>query len=360
MLSPAERQALYGLPDFDDFQRAEFFAFTEAERALAERRKGPVEHLHCLLQIGYFKAKNAFFNFARKRCRPRTWPFWLNVTFPANSVTLQPLAEYEQYTQRAEIAKLFGYRLWSGTDRPTLVETAALLARRDVTPTFILIEILAFLKARKIVRPGYTTLQSIISDALTAERRRLGELIEEQFGRRHECRAAEAPGARGHTVRTGRAQAGRQEFRLSDDGRGATEARRAGTVASGRQETAATAGHLATEHRLLRKPRALLYDIRSAPDEARTMPSVFAVLRLASLQADHRQPRRRLRHHMTQIEQETKETAEQAMPRAGKRQQEAPRVGRVLLLYVDEAVNDATPFGSVRSRHSRSCRRRRC
>jgi len=39
VLSQAERLALYGLPDFDDFQRAEFFAFTDAERALAERRK---------------------------------------------------------------------------------------------------------------------------------------------------------------------------------------------------------------------------------------------------------------------------------------------------------------------------------
>ena len=49
----AERLALYGLPDFDDFQRAEFFAFNEVERALAERRKGRVERLHCLLQMGH-------------------------------------------------------------------------------------------------------------------------------------------------------------------------------------------------------------------------------------------------------------------------------------------------------------------
>jgi hypothetical protein len=48
-----------------------------------------------------------------------------------------------------------------------------------VTPTFILIEILDFLGARKIVRPGHTALQTIISEALTAERRRLGQLIED-------------------------------------------------------------------------------------------------------------------------------------------------------------------------------------
>ena len=118
MLSPTERLALYGLPDFDDFQRAEFFAFTDAERTLAERRKGPVEHLHCLLQIGYFKAKNAFFNLSAQAVPPEDVAFLIERYLPGNSVTLQPLTEYEQYTQRAEIAKLFGYRLWSGTDRP--------------------------------------------------------------------------------------------------------------------------------------------------------------------------------------------------------------------------------------------------
>jgi hypothetical protein len=79
VLSQAERLALYARPDFDDFQRAEFFAFTDAERTLAERRKGPVEHLHCLVQIGYFKARTPSSTSPRKRCRSRTLSSWLNV-----------------------------------------------------------------------------------------------------------------------------------------------------------------------------------------------------------------------------------------------------------------------------------------
>ena len=179
VLSQAERLALYGLPDFDDFQRAEFFAFSKAERALAERRKGRVERLHCLLQMGYFKAKNAFFNLSAHEVPAEDVAFLVERYFPGSRVTLQPLTDYEQYAQRAEIAKLFGYRLWSGADRTALAETAASLARRDVTPTFVLIEVLGFLNARKIVRPGYTTLQTIIADALVAERRRLEQLIED-------------------------------------------------------------------------------------------------------------------------------------------------------------------------------------
>jgi hypothetical protein len=47
-----------------------------------------------------------------------------------------------------------------------------------VTPSFIGLELLGVLKDRKIVRPGYTTLQSVIGTALTVERKRLDHLVE--------------------------------------------------------------------------------------------------------------------------------------------------------------------------------------
>ena len=70
ILSETEKLALYGRPDFDDFQRAEFFAMTNAERSLALRRNGLEAQVYCLLQIGYFKAKQAFFRFSLKDVPP--------------------------------------------------------------------------------------------------------------------------------------------------------------------------------------------------------------------------------------------------------------------------------------------------
>ena len=52
---------------------------------------------------------------------------------------------------------------------------------------------------------------------------------------------------------------------------------------------------------------------------------------------------------MKQVEDATKAEAEQHFTQAlAARQREGPRVGQVLLLYVDEDLNDVTPFGSVR------------
>ncbi len=179
ILSEAEKTALYGIPDFDDFQRVEFFAMTDAERCLALQRRGIVKQVYCLLQIGYFKAKQAFFHFSLDEVPPADVAFLLQRYFPEHSLTVQPLRTNEYYVQRREIIALFSYRLWTDHDVPTLRDNATLLARTDVTPTFLLAELMVLLVGRRIVRPGYSTLQTIIRDALATERERLVKLIDE-------------------------------------------------------------------------------------------------------------------------------------------------------------------------------------
>jgi hypothetical protein len=48
-----------------------------------------------------------------------------------------------------------------------------------VTPGFVASELIVWLHEHKIIRPGYTTLQELISETLSTERRRLGDLLEE-------------------------------------------------------------------------------------------------------------------------------------------------------------------------------------
>jgi hypothetical protein len=120
ILSEAEKLALYGLPDFDDFQRVEFFAMTDAERGLALRRDCLLAQVYCLLQTGYFKAKQAFFRFSLNDVPPEDIAFLLQRYFPGQTQTMQPLPAKEYDAQRREIAALFGYRLWSDEYLPTL------------------------------------------------------------------------------------------------------------------------------------------------------------------------------------------------------------------------------------------------
>jgi hypothetical protein len=178
ILSDAEKTALYGIPHFDDFQRIGFFALTEAELALALGRKSLLAQVYCLLQIGYFKAKQAFFLFSLDELPPEDVDFIMQRYFPGQSLATAALHTSEYYVQRNKIAHLFGFRTYSANDLPTLQEKARLLARTDVTPAFLLAELMVFLIGQRIVRPGYSTLQTIIRDALSAERDRLEKLVE--------------------------------------------------------------------------------------------------------------------------------------------------------------------------------------
>jgi hypothetical protein len=54
-------------------------------------------------------------------------------------------------------------------------------------------------------------------------------------------------------------------------------------------------------------------------------------------------------YHMKRLEDEGKARInEHFLAEQARRQQETPQIGRLLLLYVDEIVEDATPFGDVR------------
>lgn len=61
VLTDAEKFVLYGLPDFDEGQQLKYFSLTAEE--LATSRPGILAQIYCILQMGYFKAKHAFFHF---------------------------------------------------------------------------------------------------------------------------------------------------------------------------------------------------------------------------------------------------------------------------------------------------------
>jgi len=176
VLSDAERFALYGLPDFDEGQRLEHLSLSEPELALVSSRPGLRSQVYCALQIGYFKAKNAFFQFAWHDVQD-DMVFVLSRYFENRSFEQRTVPKNERLSQRATILELFAYRAWSAEFLRELVLKASQIVRRDVTAGFVVAELIAHLKEQKIVRPGYTTLQTLISEALAYERRRLGSLL---------------------------------------------------------------------------------------------------------------------------------------------------------------------------------------
>src|SRR3954454_10989759 len=123
VLSGAEQFALYGLPDFDDRQRLTYLLLSGPELALASSRPGLHTRVYCALQIGYFKAKHAFFRFSWDQVQDDR-AFVLSRYFSSCTFEPRTITKHEHFAQRAMIAELFAYQLWSADFLPQLRQQA--------------------------------------------------------------------------------------------------------------------------------------------------------------------------------------------------------------------------------------------
>jgi TnpA family transposase len=350
VLSPAEQDALYGLPDFDDAQRLEYLALSEPELALASNRTGLHYQAWCILQIGYFKAKQTFFRFTWEDVQDDL-EFVLSRYFPGEAFEPRPVSTREHYTQRTLIAQLFGYRLWSGEFLDHLVQHATQITHRDITPSFIVAELITYLNEYKVERPGYTTLQTVISQALVTERERLAQLLSTALDEPTKASLAELL-VRDDTLS--------ELAALKQDARdfGWTQMERERDKRDRLQAlylaAKALLPKLAISQQNLHHYASLanfytVYDLRRMKPEQANLYLLCYVWQRYRQFTDNLVDA--LGHHTKQVEDKSKALARQAFfQQQLKRQNESPRLGRLLLLYVDDDVPDTTPFGTVRQR----------
>jgi TnpA family transposase len=262
---------------------------------------------------------------------------------------MQPLPAREYYAQRKEIAALFGYRLWSGEDLPTLLDKATMLARMDVTPAFLLAELMAFLIGRRIVRPGYSTLQTMIGDALSAERQRLEQRVEETL---------DDAGRAAMEKLLVRENALSELAAIKQDAR---NFRYKMMVAERQKRTTLTPLYAIAKallpslglSQLNIAYYASLVDYYTIYDLRRLKSGQCHLYLLCYAWQRYRQLSdnlvEALGYHMKRLEDDTKEASKrQAAQIHAERQQASPRVGQLLLLYVDDTLEDTTSFGAVR------------
>ena len=176
ILSEAEEAALYEVPDFDDEQRLNYLNLTAEEQTLVQSCSDLSTKIHCALQIAYFKSKHLFFRVNWSEAEEDV-QFIFEQYFPDETLNLKPITQYHYYSQCVLIAKHFGYQLWEKKFESVLLQQVHIILRKDVSPQFIVMELLAFLQVKKIMRPRHTKLQDIISEALYTERKRLSIII---------------------------------------------------------------------------------------------------------------------------------------------------------------------------------------
>jgi len=178
ILSKAEISALYEIPVFNYEQRLEYLTLTDGELQLALSRKRLSNKIHCILQIGYFKAVKIFHRITWDDVDPDDYLFIMQQYFSNQEPEQNVISKHEYYTQCRIISALFEYRLWDKHDQQLLYLHATKALLCDMNPQFITMELLSHLQTHKIIRPGYTTLQTIVSTVINNERKRLATVIQ--------------------------------------------------------------------------------------------------------------------------------------------------------------------------------------
>nr|CAA70598.1 transposase [Pseudomonas putida] len=348
VFSDAEQEALYGLPDFDDAQRLEYLALTESE-LVRQQRPSLQAQVYCVLQIGYFKAKHAFFRFDWHEVEDDC-AFVLSRYFHGERFERKAITKHEHYSQRGQIAELFGYRSWAASFLPQLAQQAEQIVRRDVMPGFVAAELIVWLSEHKIIRPGHTTLQELVSEALSTERRALGGLLAE--------------------VLDESAKAALGQLLVRDDTLSQLAALKQDAKDFGWRQMAGEREKRATLKSLHGIAKALLPKLGISQQNLlyyASLANFYTVHDLRHLKAEqtrlyllcyawvrYRQLTDNLvdamAFHMKKLEDESARVRNSPLSPNSCDAIRKRAVGRLLSLYVDDSVADPTPFGEVRQR----------
>ena len=181
VLTLAEQAAYYEAPDFNEEQHYEFLILSQNELNLVMSRGSWSARVYCCLQIAYFKAVNLFFKITWDEVSNKTVSFILEQYFYNQKIKLSKITDYEYYTQCTAIAELYGFQMWDSQFSDLLLNKANELAKLNINQQFIALELLTYLKQQQIIRPQYTSLQSIVITAINSERSRINNLLIEQI-----------------------------------------------------------------------------------------------------------------------------------------------------------------------------------
>ena len=177
VLSVAEQAAYYELPDFDDEQRYEFLTLSSSELELAMSRGNLAAQIYCCLQIAYFKAVNLFFNASWDDVNPKDIEFILDQYFEGDSFYKTKITKHEYYTQCNHIATLYDYKLWASAHIEIIDKQVSKLIQQSTSHQYVALGLLQYLHQEKIVRPKYTTLQTIVITTIQNEKSRISQIL---------------------------------------------------------------------------------------------------------------------------------------------------------------------------------------
>ncbi len=180
ILNDSEYNALYKLPEFTFEDRIEAFALDSKDQNIIAELDGVTLKINYILQLGYFRAVQYFFNFTFQQVREDVW-YIISTYFQNEKFPKKNLSSYQHYRIRENIRKKYCVSKSSAKYLTQLKSTVKFICKNDTSSKFLFESILCFAQQNNVIRPPYSTCQEIISSTLRDERRRLSSILGRQL-----------------------------------------------------------------------------------------------------------------------------------------------------------------------------------
>jgi Tn3 transposase DDE domain/Domain of unknown function (DUF4158) len=179
LLNSLEREAFKTPPFFNSAERKRFFALPMIFSETMASLRTPTNKVYFIVTAGYFKARRAFF---AKQFRPA------DVEFVARQLGLDaadvhlPAYDKQTYARHQRlILDYFGFSPFHAHAKSILAKEIAALVWVQLRPKLVFLEVEQLLVRRKIARPGYFVLSTLITTAVTRCQRELAKIVKAYF-----------------------------------------------------------------------------------------------------------------------------------------------------------------------------------
>lgn len=178
LLSEAEITELYARPDFNSTERALYFTLNNYELEALNHYSNTRTRVYFILQLGYFKAKQQFFQFEFEDV-PTDIEYILSNFFDNTEVSLSGRISRDYLSrQKQDILNLHQYRDWSSKHKPQIESHIGELLKIHPNGHNALRELLSYFDKQQIVIPTYRQLQTLFSAAFSIEENRLNSITQ--------------------------------------------------------------------------------------------------------------------------------------------------------------------------------------
>jgi TnpA family transposase len=177
ILTDAEITNLFSRPQFTEEERINRFELLPEEQGILSMNLSIETKVDAIIRFGYFKQTSQFFSFTLQEVAEDVQHV-VERYFPEAVLAKQRLGHEAKLRSQQWVLNTTGFQLFNTAKHtPSLMEQAEQLCRLSVNPTFIFRELLLSVGKNKITRPGYSTFQKIISNALLAEQDRISHIV---------------------------------------------------------------------------------------------------------------------------------------------------------------------------------------